>query len=279
MKTTAYTVRALAQGVFEIGEFDCGSMFLIEGDEKALLIDCGTGIGDLRAALSRLTDKPLIVALTHNHPDHIGHLPLFGEAYINEADMDGAKDAAANGRQNRAGYAGFIAQRSGLSYPYNLDVDMEGDWDISRVKFLPLRDGMCFELGGRAVTTYLCPGHTPGSAVFIDGKSRIMFLGDALNGNLLIMGSTIEKALEGLQRIRSQNSEYDVFYNGHYDFRLCGKPLDTAVLTDTIEAMRKLMGGDYELTFIKSDLPIFPDREVMKLGKAMITFDKERIRG
>ena len=34
-----------ADGIYEIDEFDCVSVFVIVGSKRALVIDCGTGIG------------------------------------------------------------------------------------------------------------------------------------------------------------------------------------------------------------------------------------------
>lgn len=45
-------------------------MFLLEGEEKALLIDTGYGVGNLRAFVEKLTEKPILVTNTHYHPDH-----------------------------------------------------------------------------------------------------------------------------------------------------------------------------------------------------------------
>ena len=45
-------------------------IYLLEGEEKALLLDTGYGIGNLRAFVEKLTDKPILVANTHYHPDH-----------------------------------------------------------------------------------------------------------------------------------------------------------------------------------------------------------------
>jgi len=39
MKTQAYPYRQIAPGTFEIGEFDCASIFLLAGEEQAMLID------------------------------------------------------------------------------------------------------------------------------------------------------------------------------------------------------------------------------------------------
>jgi hypothetical protein len=36
-------------------------MFLLVGDEKAIVIDSGIGVGDLKGFIRTLTDKPLMV--------------------------------------------------------------------------------------------------------------------------------------------------------------------------------------------------------------------------
>ena len=35
-------------GIFEVDEFDCVSCFVVVGEKSALLLDVGTGVGDLR---------------------------------------------------------------------------------------------------------------------------------------------------------------------------------------------------------------------------------------
>ena len=46
--------------------------YLVEGDERAVLLDTGCGLGDLKAYVESLTDKPYEVVLTHGHVDHAG---------------------------------------------------------------------------------------------------------------------------------------------------------------------------------------------------------------
>ena len=48
------------------------NMYLLLGEEKALLIDTGWGAGNLRGLVEKLTDKPVEVILTHGHLDHSG---------------------------------------------------------------------------------------------------------------------------------------------------------------------------------------------------------------
>jgi glyoxylase-like metal-dependent hydrolase (beta-lactamase superfamily II) len=66
---------------WEIDEFDVASIFLLVGTERALIIDLGMGIGDLRGAIEMITDKPLTVVITHGHIDHTGHGRQFEEIY------------------------------------------------------------------------------------------------------------------------------------------------------------------------------------------------------
>ena len=56
MLTKLYPMVQFKKDTWEIDEFDCASMFLLIGTEKAMLIDCGMGIGDLRGAVEMLTD-------------------------------------------------------------------------------------------------------------------------------------------------------------------------------------------------------------------------------
>ncbi len=76
----ARTVTRIAEGVSLIKgiDFEC-CIWLVEGREKALLVDTGLGLGDLRGEVEALTDKPVVVVNTHGHGDHSGGImPLTG---------------------------------------------------------------------------------------------------------------------------------------------------------------------------------------------------------
>ena len=66
-------VEKLADGVWSLlSPGGCPTLcYLVEGTEKAMLIDTGFGVGDTKALCERLTDKPLVVVDTHSHGDHI----------------------------------------------------------------------------------------------------------------------------------------------------------------------------------------------------------------
>ena len=84
---STYPYSVIDNGVFEINEFDGSSMFLIAGDERALLVDAGVGIGDLKTFIGGLTDRPIDVLLTHNHRDHVGNAPRYSAVHMGKGDI------------------------------------------------------------------------------------------------------------------------------------------------------------------------------------------------
>lgn len=67
-----FTARRLPHGVTEITDLSGVHCFLVEGQEKALLVDTMTGLRGLRDFVTGLTDLPVEVVLTHGHMDHAG---------------------------------------------------------------------------------------------------------------------------------------------------------------------------------------------------------------
>ncbi|RLI03785.1 hypothetical protein DRO31_00920 [Candidatus Bathyarchaeota archaeon] len=55
----------------EEGQYDEALIYLVIGEERAAVIDGGTGIGRLDRLVMELTDKPYFLLLTHTHNDHI----------------------------------------------------------------------------------------------------------------------------------------------------------------------------------------------------------------
>lgn len=47
-------------------------VYLIIGNDRAILIDAGFGYGDLKAVVESITDLPVTLLLSHAHTDHIG---------------------------------------------------------------------------------------------------------------------------------------------------------------------------------------------------------------
>lgn len=248
--TKLYPMVQFKKNTWEIDEFDCASMFLLEGTEKAMLIDCGMGIGDLRGAVEMITDKPLIVVITHGHVDHTGNARQFEEIWMHPADKNmPIPDSVERRRFDTQRIA--HRQKDCLGnpytmfhlYPYDIHVDVRED-DGPMPVIHDLYDGQQFDLGGgRIVTAYECPGHSAGEMVFLDSQTRTLFAGDAVNYNLGVSAVPVETTLRYLKRLQNMGGEYDGIYNGHHDFRAFGAPLDDDCLPTIIAIMEDVLAG------------------------------------
>lgn len=271
-----YPMVQFKKDTWEIDEFDVASMFLLIGSEKAMLIDCGMGIGDLKKAVRGITDKPLVVVISHGHLDHCGNARQFDDIWISPADQDQPipGDLA---RRRRDTWC--IAMRTGGRYPYDLETDLR-EPDEPMPVIHDLTDGMEFDLGGRIVTAYDCPGHSPGEMIFLDHATRSLFCGDALNYNLTIGATSIEKALPYLQRMEALGSEYDGIYNGHHDFRPLGAPLGSDCLPNVIDLCGQLLKGTYSPVTVPSFWGPWsgrPDRTMVCRGRNFLGYDPKHI--
>ncbi len=271
MRTKLYPMVQFKKDTWEIDEFDCASMFLLVGSEKAMLIDCGIGIGDLRGAVEMITDKPLIVVATHGHIDHTGNGRQFEEIWMNPADQPAPiPQSLAKRRHDVAAIAqrqkGCIGNPYAMFrlYPYDIDIDLHEPDPSEREPVLrDLVDGQQFDLGGgRIVTAYDCPGHTRGEMVFLDSMTRSLFAGDAINFNLGLGATSVETSLRYLKRIAAMSDQYDGIYNGHHDFRPLGAPLEEDCLPNIIALCEDVLRGN----LCPVQLPN-PWGQVMPLGK------------
>lgn len=76
----------LGEGITLIDDAGEATCYVVEGPEKALVIDTVNGKEDLKAVVRQITDKPLVVFNTHGHPDHVFGNVFFEEAYLNKKD-------------------------------------------------------------------------------------------------------------------------------------------------------------------------------------------------
>ena len=122
-------------------------IYLLEGTEKALLLDTGYGVGKLRAFVEKLTEKPILVANTHFHPDHSAGNGEWEEVLLSagwETDAPSVLNPGAG--------------------PVDLNTLPHPDY-----KKIILHDGDVINLGGRSVNVLeALPAHCNSSLFFVD---------------------------------------------------------------------------------------------------------------
>ena len=247
MQITAPIVTMIARRSWCINEYGMDAMFLLEGAHKALLIDTGTGTFDVAALVRQLTDKPLMVACTHGHVDHVGGIGFFDTVYLHEDDFAAARDLSP---ETRKGYVQIMNSMSGGLFSVTEADVVEFD-KVPELK--PLKEGDVIDLGGRKIVVYETPGHTPGGLSFLDVRERMIFTGDACNGNTLLSSSDRVKPRSGVdtllataKKLKSLEPFYDRNYNGHigYAAYINCFPMPASINSDAIHVCEGILSGE-----------------------------------
>ena len=182
-------------------------MYLVEGQNKAVLIDAGIGFGNLRHFVDTLTPLPVDLVLTHAHIDHAGGACYFDRVYLNEAEH-----VILNNHKSL----------DKIEYLHIMQPDAEvPPEDIAPTKetgFMPLNDGDTFDLGGITLEMIKLPGHTPGSMCVLNREERSILLGDACNGFTFLFDSMcrpLSEYLNNLRAFKQYEDRYDKVYLSH----------------------------------------------------------------
>ena len=207
-----FKTEKISPRVTRIFAFNTELMYLVEGDDRAALLDTGSGFGSLRACVEALTDKPVTVLLTHGHTDHALGAAEFEEVYMNP--LDEAVYAKHSAMPYRA--------HSGAMWPDF--AKLCPDQIIPAMPFSdmrPLHEGDTFDLGGETVECFACPGHTPGTLVFLLREERMLLSGDACNDRTFLFDeftSSVEDYRKALVVLDAQTAgRYDRVLLSHGD--------------------------------------------------------------
>lgn len=155
----------LKPGVWRIDDWFSSSCYLIEGQDKALLIDTGLGEGNLAELVTSLTNLPVEVAITHPHGDHMHWVDSFDRVYLHKDDI------ALMREESDVFPATF-------RYPNN-----------SHTEFIPIEEGTKIHLGDIDVEVWELSGHTAHSVVFVDRSHKCIFTGDAIGSGYIVLMS------------------------------------------------------------------------------------------
>ena len=283
IKTKFFSTFKIMEGVTRIAGHAGENCYLVEGQERALLIDGLTGVGSLKAFVRELTDLPVILAITHGHIDHAGMAWETGECYINPDDIALMYGPGHSDPQARLSFAqGRMGGRPPMDDGYSATL---ADVPAPRaVKTYPIYTGDIFDLGGTQIEVIQVPGHTYGTVVFLDRARRILFSGDACNANTLVGlegSTTIEEYLESLLFFKTYQPAFDVMYGGHG-----AGPVPNSIIDDAIQLCRDIIdgrddaietpsiGGGSALLALKRGPNFLPERG----GLCDIVYKKEMIR-
>ena len=146
-------------------------MTLLRGSREALLVDAGYGLENAAAFAASLTDRPVRLVLTHGHYDHCLGAAGFPEAFVFGEDAALVREHCGEFWRRRA--LESAAQRG-------IRTDAEAFLSAPEPVWRALAEGP-IDLGGLTARAIRCPGHTPGSAVFLVPERELLLTGDDWN--------------------------------------------------------------------------------------------------
>lgn len=192
------------------------SLYLVEGNKSAVLIDAGVRIPELDKIVAKITSKPITMILTHGHGDHVGGAGPFPEVWVSPADEQMFLS-------NLRGYQG---------------------------KIVHLTDGQIIDLGDRKLEVMFTPGHTAGSVTFFDKANHYGFSGDAFGSTNLLVFTYLSNVVASAAKVEKYIKENNIkfLFPGHYS----GDNLETPQrVTDIKEMCQEVLDGKRQP--IKSD--------------------------
>ena len=154
-KINGFSLQQVSRDVWAIDEFGIDIMYLIIGTERALLIDTGIGIGNIRSVVETMTHLPYDVVNTHHHYDHVGGNGRFSMVYAHKKAIPVIQEQ--NNLQSRKEF--FRSQEARPEYNYEasleFDASIMGDFEMKGIE-----EGFVFHLGNRDLEVLDTPGHT-----------------------------------------------------------------------------------------------------------------------
>jgi glyoxylase-like metal-dependent hydrolase (beta-lactamase superfamily II) len=184
---------------------DDAAIYLIRFEDKAVLIDAGCGIAHVKlvdniSAVLPPTVKIEYLLLTHCHYDHTGGAEAVRRQYgcaIAAHQLDAVYLEKGDNRVTAASWYGTRME------PLQIDYKIGSSREIIKI-------------GNGEITAYHCPGHSPGSLVFvveIEDK-RILFGQDVhgpLDSSLLSNRREYESSLSFMLELKA-----DILCEGHF---------------------------------------------------------------
>jgi hydroxyacylglutathione hydrolase len=238
------TITKLEENMWVIETSDNCTMYVVEGTQKAMLIDTGTKIDELDTVVSYITKKPLTVVITHAHGDHAGNINFFKEIWMHPADTI------------------LLSKR----YKGKVNSVKEGD---------------IFNLGGTQIEVSHMPAHTPGSIVLLDRKAGNCYSGDAFGANHVWLQlkplSPLQTYVNScLKMEKLMDDGITKVYCGHYVY--IKKPYDKSYITTMRQLAEALIKGTAPEAQPYSSKVGCPNPMSVTSGPATIVFDPDYLK-
>lgn len=207
---------------------------LIVGDERAVLLDTGMGVANIREMVDHLTKMPKLVVNSHAHWDHIGNNHRFDEIWIHEAESDALQSGVDNAVLRRwFGPEHLTGPLPDGVSPDTISIPPSSPTGLAR-------DGQVIDIGGRQLEVLHCPGHSVGGIALVDHANGLLFSTDvAYAGALYVYGaSDLPVYARSLHRLAALAPGLNAVYPSHGE-----SPISPLMLPRMAEAFDQIVAG------------------------------------
>lgn len=169
-----YISRAIGEKTWRLTDRFGNHCYLLEGSERAALIDAGIGLPGLRACVEALTERPVTVLLTHGHLDHTGGAGLWDQVRLHRAD---------SGVLRLHQSAGYRRLTEGLAAECGVALsgeELHACVCVEEIRGLGFWEEGSVDLGDRTLEVLHTPGHTRGSVCLLEREREFLFSGDTV---------------------------------------------------------------------------------------------------
>lgn len=239
------SVSSIKENTWVLETWDKTTMYLLEGDSRALLIDTGTSCEYLDSIIKLITHKPFDVVITHAHPDHAGCIKYFDTIFMHPADS--------------------IVDLKELK-------EYEGI-----IRFV--EEGYKFQLGGRTIEVLHTPGHTPGSISLLDIANGDAYTGDAFGSGQVWLQcqptlpiSVFLKSCNDFEITMTEKGISNIWC-GHYPY--LKRALDKDYLLNVVNLALQLSNGDQSgsMPFSNEPYPASKSSRIISKEGCSIVYD------
>jgi len=266
----SYAVNQLKPNLYHIADPLGVFVTLIVGEEKALLLDTGYGIGHLDKTIAQITELPLIVVNSHGHLDHVLGNRFFDEVYLHPGDLQLYQNHTTKDR--KYSIASMAKHRPEL-FPADFPLDAYLE---DKTKMLPINGGDVFDLGGVCLTVIHIPGHTPGGIALLNNRDRLLLTGDAASPHvwMFLQESTrMPIYIQSLQRLQQLSNQYDGIVASHVPDILPNDIIDRLIHCAEIIDPEKSIPFEPPFEDAGKGLMYFEGFESLKEGLGLETLD------
>ncbi len=248
----SFDIQMIRKGIYGITDEGDDSFYLVEGKDKAAVIDTGISKGQrILPVIRQLTDKPLLLVVTHAHIDHFHHMDEFEEVYMSHKE--------------------FLLSAQMLKFMMGgKELDLESTIDVTT--------NSTIDLGEDSLEICELAGHTPGGIIVLEKKQNILFTGDCLGsgcgvwmqvGSATSLDTFYDSLVQAFKWLVDRGGRME-FWGGHNKQVFMSKavpgfnPFNLGLMADMIDLVDKVRNGSIR-------------GEITEEGKAPSTKDKEEL--